>query len=511
MHSPARTARSGSSSWAATAPNSAITPSPVNLATTPPVLSTDARNSPKYGARKPSTSSTSSRSERLVNPARSANSTETTRRSRRSEGGAATNGVPHSGQNFAPSLTVEQFGQVAKASIIRGIAAFGWNVLRAIAVTLDADAAARVANHVDALGEYHELTDLRLIEAQAAAAYWVAWRGVRVAFATRDTDRVPDHWTRFSQRVSPLTGSPRVAADPINAMLNLCYALLEAESRIALLAVGLDPGIGILHTDQRARDSFALDPMEAVRPAVDRYILDLVVTQSLRAADFAETSSGQCRIMPGLARQLAATSPAWAGEVAPHAEAVARRLANDAGIAAPPTTLTGEARRLARPAGSRTKPHTALRPVAPARTCHDCGTTVRIDRKRCPACHAAANAERLRAQQADEVARRQNTGQHPSQQPAVRERIGQTRTFPLGGHARGFSCGWIHRTPVRVSPPHPSTPRRHRTPHPRRGDRTVTRLLRSDPRRQTRTPYPALGRSPSRQPQPSREVSPRLA
>lgn len=282
----------------------------------------------------------------------------------------------------------------------------------AIAVTLDAGAAARVANHVDALGEYHELTDLRLIEAQAAAAYWVAWRGVRVAFATRDTDRVPDHWTRFSQRVSPLTGSPRVAADPINAMLNLCYALLEAESRIALLAVGLDPGIGILHTDQRARDSFALDLMEAVRPAVDRYILDLVVTQSLRAADFAETSSGQCRIMPGLARQLAATSPAWAGEVASHAEAVARRLANDAGIAAPPTTLTGEARRLARPAGSRTKPHTALRPVAPARTCHDCGTTVRSDRKRCPACHAAANAERLRAQQADEVARRQNTGQH---------------------------------------------------------------------------------------------------
>ena len=52
--------------------------------------------------------------------------------------------------------------------------------------------------------------------------------------------------------------SPDLRVSPsirICAILNYLYAVLEAESRIALLAIGLDPGIGILHTDQRARDS----------------------------------------------------------------------------------------------------------------------------------------------------------------------------------------------------------------------------------------------------------------
>jgi hypothetical protein len=86
---------------------------------------------------------------------------------------------------------------------------------------------------------------------------------------------------------------------------NLLYALLEAESTIALTAVGLDPGIGILHTDQRVRDSLALDLMKAARPSVDRYLLDLSSRNPCAAADFGETSARQCRIMPPLARRLA--------------------------------------------------------------------------------------------------------------------------------------------------------------------------------------------------------------
>ena len=47
------------------------------------------------------------------------------------------------------------------------------------------------------------------------------------------------------------------------------YALLEAEARIATIAVGLDPGLGINHLNTHALDSFGLDLMEAVRPEVD--------------------------------------------------------------------------------------------------------------------------------------------------------------------------------------------------------------------------------------------------
>jgi CRISPR-associated protein Cas1 len=59
-------------------------------------------------------------------------------------------------------------------------------------------------------------------------------------------------------------------------MLNYLYALLEAETTIACHAVGLDPTIGIVHADNRGRDSLALDLMETARPKVDAYVLDLL-------------------------------------------------------------------------------------------------------------------------------------------------------------------------------------------------------------------------------------------
>jgi len=113
---------------------------------------------------------------------------------------------------------------------------------------------------------------------------------------------VPVHWTSFTQRASLLTGSPRVATDPICAVLNYLYAILEAECRIGLLAVGLDPGIGVLHTDQRSRDSLALDLMETTRPAVDSYVIDLLARRPFSLADVHETPSGQARLLPQLAK-----------------------------------------------------------------------------------------------------------------------------------------------------------------------------------------------------------------
>ena len=79
-----------------------------------------------------------------------------------------------------------------------------------------------------------------IAEAQAAEAYWDAWVAVPVTFAQRD--RVPDHWRTFGARRSPLTLAPRNAGNPLNAILNYLYTLLEVETRIALIGRGLDPG-----------------------------------------------------------------------------------------------------------------------------------------------------------------------------------------------------------------------------------------------------------------------------
>ena len=64
------------------------------------------------------------------------------------------------------------------------------------------------------------ITTIRLIEAQAARKYWSAWSALPINFPKNQSRRVPEHWGSFGARVSPLTGSPRLAANPPNAILN---------------------------------------------------------------------------------------------------------------------------------------------------------------------------------------------------------------------------------------------------------------------------------------------------
>ena len=176
-----------------------------------------------------------------------------------------------------------------------------------------------------------------IAEGKAAEAYWDAWAGVPMQFAQRD--HVPDHWRTFGMRRSPLTLAPRNAANPLNAILNLIYRYLEVETRIALTARGLDPGLALFHADEANRQSLAADVMEPVRPHVDAFVLNLARTRTFSAKDFAETREGACRLASSLAQELAPTMAQWARLVAPHAEGLARHVAQLAksglGVAAP--------------------------------------------------------------------------------------------------------------------------------------------------------------------------------
>src|SRR5215469_5217255 len=145
------------------------------------------------------------------------------------------------------------------------------------------------------LSSADSIADIRQLESQAAQAYWSAWYRLSVNFPTADLRRVPEHWRTFGTRKSPITGSPRLAVNPANAMLNYMYALLESEARLAAASLGLDPGIGFLHVDTDARDSLACDLMEPVRPAVDRFLLEWINDQPLRRDWFFEQRDGSCR------------------------------------------------------------------------------------------------------------------------------------------------------------------------------------------------------------------------
>jgi CRISPR-associated endonuclease Cas1 len=164
---------------------------------------------------------------------------------------------------------------------------------------------------------------VRVIEANAAALYFPAWRDARIRFRERDLARIPARWLRCDSRASVLTGAPRAATLPINAMRNYLFACLESETRLALLAQGLDPTLGVLHADQRNRDSFALDAMEPVRTEVDAFLLDLLEDREFTARDFGELPNGICRIAAPLTHELALTLPHWRECLRP----VAARLA----------------------------------------------------------------------------------------------------------------------------------------------------------------------------------------
>ena len=218
----------------------------------------------------------------------------------------------------------------------------------------------------------------RRLEARAASAYWSAWRNVPVMYPRSDLKRVPDHWLMFGTRQSPLSGSPRLAVNPPNAILNYLYAVLESEARLAAAALGLDPGMGMAHVDTKARDSLACDLMEPVRPQIDTYLLDWITREPLRREWFFEQRDGNCRLMGSFAVRLSETAPTWASAVAPIAEWVVRTLwstvSKPARIHSPATRLTQQRKRMAR---GRPSTASVKSPPRQPSVCRICGATLK--------------------------------------------------------------------------------------------------------------------------------------
>lgn len=210
---------------------------------------------------------------------------------------------------------------------------------------LDSATADSIATFSADLPTAKDISSIRLIEGQAASAYWRAWHMLPLEFPKKDLSRTPVHWRTYGTRMSPLTGSPRLAVTPGCAITNYAYALLESEASLAARALGLDAAMGIFHVDQPNRDSLASDLMEPVRPQVDAYVLDWITTQSLKREWFYELPNGNARLMTSLTEKLSETAPTWGRAVAPVAEWVAQALWNSAGkpaskAATMPTPLT---------------------------------------------------------------------------------------------------------------------------------------------------------------------------
>jgi hypothetical protein len=254
----------------------------------------------------------------------------------------------------------------------------------------DEGAALQVEKFFSRIKEASSAVMLRSLEAQASAQYWQAWSKVPVLFARKDEAKVPRQWKTFGLRASPLTNAPRRAGNPANAMLNYLYALLDSETRIAILTMGLDPGIGIMHADQSARDSLVYDLMEPVRPAVDAWLLALLRERRFARDDFCESPDGRGQIMltQHMAHELVSTMPLWARVIAPVVEQTARWLLSRKGHAAKPedipTKLTEShrSRKKLDFARQATRKAAATAEKLP-RSCPQCGKPVRPASRYC--------------------------------------------------------------------------------------------------------------------------------
>jgi CRISPR-associated endonuclease Cas1 len=259
----------------------------------------------------------------------------------------------------------------------------------------DEDAANQIAKTRDDQIRATSIDEIRRYEALGAQIYWAAWRKLQVRFPEKALLRLPKHWHIFGARKSPLTGSPRVAVNPANAMLNYLYALLEAESTLALSAMGLDPGLGVLHTDTPARESLSCDVMEAARPLVDAYVFDWIASGPLKSDWFFETRSGNCRLMADFTEQLSQTASMWARAVAPHAEMIAKRFwsrARTFSVQRIPTRLTESSRREGRRfSREQSVPETPRFP----KLCRTCGAERKKGLTNCESCATSVARENL--------------------------------------------------------------------------------------------------------------------
>lgn len=150
----------------------------------------------------------------------------------------------------------------------------------------------RLRHLVSRLATAGDMADLLGVEGEGAALYFRAWprllnerAAALPAFA-------------FERR------SRRPPADPVNAFLSLCHALLTRVVATSLEVAGLDPWAGLHHVYRPGRPALALDMMEPLRPILaDSAVLTALNTAELRPGDFVTLGPG-CNLTPAGRRTL---------------------------------------------------------------------------------------------------------------------------------------------------------------------------------------------------------------
>jgi CRISPR-associated endonuclease Cas1 len=246
---------------------------------------------------------------------------------------------------------------------------------------------------ISALQNCESPSEMMSYEGQASLAYWTAWKNIELIFAKKDQKILPEHWRCFRKRVSDFGPRPRRATNPANAMLNYLYAILKGETTTALQSIGLDPGIGFLHSDNICTPNLSLDVMEAVRPLADAWYLSFLKKRIFTKNEFFEMQDGSVRMAGNLRQELSAFGPIAFSFVAPWAEYVVQTLEKEfTGKSLMGTPLTQGNRKNGRKPYRLREHKLSIKPNTENR-CIQCGKSAPGDNLYCPDCYQDRQAE----------------------------------------------------------------------------------------------------------------------
>lgn len=202
-------------------------------------------------------------------------------------------------QQYKSFLEEEKSLEIAKNCIVGKIYNARWVLERAtrdhgmqVDVGKLKNASECLKNSLDSVRNCNSKEQLRGIEGEAAKVYFSVFDELILQQKKDFT---------FHGR------NKRPPVDYVNALLSFTYTLLTNSITSALETVGLDPYIGVLHTERPGRVSLSLDLIEELRPVLaDRFVLSLINKKMVTKKSFTQKENGAV-LMDNEARKLILT------------------------------------------------------------------------------------------------------------------------------------------------------------------------------------------------------------
>jgi len=186
-----------------------------------------------------------------------------------------------------PELRLYIVGQIVKQKVRSSL-----SLLKALSNFYDIDLST-MNKEIERI-DYDNINSLMMYEGRIASAYWSELTKI---FNVIGKD------FNFQSRKNLSYSWNMNASDPINALLNYGYAILESMVRKDINTIGLDVSIGYLHEIAPSKHPLVYDLQELFRYIVDYSVIE-VLESGLKKSDFITTENYHIRLKPNTAKLL---------------------------------------------------------------------------------------------------------------------------------------------------------------------------------------------------------------